>query len=89
MKRIFIIVCISLLTVFFYSQTTIIADSLHSFMNTEYFVDASVQIEDNCQEDGITNNSSNSFHKISEGYFFVTLYPFTIGITSFVWHPPE
>lgn len=77
------------MAVFFYSQTTIITDSLHSFMNTEYFVDASVQIEDNCQEDEITNNNDNSLHKTSEEYLFVTLCPFTKGITSFVWHPPE
>jgi hypothetical protein len=57
--------------------------------NTEYVVDSSVQIEDNCQEDLITNIKDASIHTTLGEYLTRTLCPQTIRTTLFVWQPPE
>jgi len=90
MKKSVIILWITLLSVFFYSQITENTGASYSLINTENVVNSSFQIEDNCQEDNFTYNCACSLYITLKEYLSGTLSPHPIsGIGPSVWQPPE
>ena len=89
MKKILIILQIALMSVVFINQTSINIYSLHPVIHIESVLDSSVQLEDNCEEDIISNSNANSFHLILQDNLSGALSPFTVSISQFVWQPPE
>jgi hypothetical protein len=58
MKKVFVILFVTLLAVIFYGQIKMEYCTVHSLINTETIETEFVQIEDNCQEDIMTNINS-------------------------------
>jgi hypothetical protein len=90
MKRSVIILWITVLSVFLYDGTINNSATLYLLISIDNSVSSSVQIEDNCQADNITDSDMASFKIILQKGIYRTLCPFIISVARpTVWQPPE
>jgi hypothetical protein len=90
MKKIFIIFYVFLVSVFFYSQSTMDICRLHSILASENVMELCGPTEDICQEDVLVKPDENASYKRTKDFLSATLSPLTIpGIRPFIWQPPE
>lgn len=89
MERILIILFLALLSVVLHSQTTMNIHPVHSLINSENAMDPCVEIEDNCEEDIISNNIGSLFHLSLEENLSRTVSAYPVKIALFIWQPPE
>jgi hypothetical protein len=90
MKKTFVILVFVALSAFLLSKTTMNIFSLNSAISTEFVVDFFIQIDNNCDEDGFTNNGITSFGLKLKDYYRNTLFINTLyGMTLIVWQPPK
>jgi hypothetical protein len=90
MKSALLILVVAVLSVMFYNRVVSNMPVLHSQPETEYVMDAQVQIEDNCGEDESINANITLLPFSLNGYLSKSLAPTTIlGMISLIWQPPK
>lgn len=89
MMKILLILFLALLSVIIQNQATMNIYPLHSLITTENSMDPCVEIEDNCEEDIISNNIGSLFHLSLEENLSRTWSQYTVKIARLIWQPPE
>jgi hypothetical protein len=72
-----------------FSQAAANSFTVNSHDNIENVINNGCQMEDNCEEDIIKNNTDISCYIMCKTTLFSSSSPSIISISSFIWQPPE
>jgi hypothetical protein len=89
MKKVFVILFVTLLSAIFYGQIKMDNCTVHSLINKENAETAFVQIEDNCQEDIMTTINSRIILKPLLVCLVRTVQTNLLSEHLFIWLPPK